>query len=53
MHDVSENGTGVGETRRHVAGGSEGVQGMPVVKRSEMAVAVRSKYSCGFPMVET
>ncbi len=39
MHDVSENGTGVGETRRHVAGGSEGVQGMPVVERSEMAVA--------------
>lgn len=40
MHDVSENGTGVGKTRRHVAGGgSEGVQGMPVVERSEMAVA--------------
>ncbi len=33
MHDVSENGTGVGETRRHVAGGSEGVQGMPVVEQ--------------------
>ena len=39
VHDVSENGTGVGETRGHVAGGSEGVQGMPVVERSEMAVA--------------